>query len=403
MRILQVCKKFPFPLKDGEAIAVNSLSKALSSLGCEVTLLAMNTRKHFFNLRQLPEAFNHYADIHTVEVDNRIKPRDAFLNLFSKDSYHISRFVSAAFQEQLVRLLRKGNYDVVQLETLYLAPYIPVIRQHSDAMIAMRAHNVESEIWSRIAENSAWGPKKWYLSHLTQKLRDYEINQLSNYDMLVAISARDLDTFQACAPVQASTVTPVGIDTEDYRPNFASYSKPLSMSFIGSLDWMPNQEGLKWFLNQVWPKLHKRFPKLVFHIAGRNTPDWIMRLNLRNVIVHGEVQDAAEFINLHSVMVVPLLSGSGMRVKILEGMALGKVAITTRLGLEGIDARHKSEVIVADTAEEFVKGIEFCYQKGAKLEKMGRRAQEFVLLHHDSVAIAKKLLKAYAAMSVEAV
>jgi len=101
--------------------------------------------------------------------------------------------------------------------------------------------------------------------------------------------------------------------------------------------------------------------------------------------------------------VVPLLSGSGMRVKILEGMALGKVAITTRLGLEGIDARHKSEVILADTAEEFIKGIEFCYQKGAKLEKMGRRAQEFVQQHYDSVAIAQKLLKAYAAMSVEAV
>ncbi|MDZ4680667.1 MAG: glycosyltransferase family 4 protein [Saprospiraceae bacterium] len=403
MRILQVCKKFPFPLKDGEAIAVNSLSKALSSLGCEVTLLAMNTRKHYFNLHQLPNKFNHYADIHTVEIDNRIKPRDAFLNLFSKESYHISRFVSSAFQEQLVRLLRKGNFDMVQLETLYLAPYIPIIRQHSDAMIAMRAHNVESEIWSRIAENSTWGPKKWYLNHLTQKLRDYEIAQLSHYDMLVAISARDLDTFQTCAPVQASTVAPVGIDTEDYIPNYGSFAKPLTMAFIGSLDWMPNQEGLKWFLNQVWPKLQKRFPKLVFHIAGRNTPDWIMRLNLRNVTVHGEVQDASEFINQHSVMVVPLLSGSGMRVKILEGMALGKVAITTRLGLEGIDARHKSEVILADTAEDFIKGIEFCYQKGAKLEKMGRRAQEFVLQHYDSVAIAKKLLKVYAAMSVEAV
>jgi len=403
MRILQVCKKFPFPLKDGEAIAVNSLSKALSSLGCEVTLLAMNTKKHYFDLHQLPNEFNHYSDIQTVEVDNRIKPRDAFLNLFSKESYHISRFVSTTFQEQLVRLLRKGNFDIVQLETLYLAPYIPVIRQHSDAMIAMRAHNVESEIWGRITENSSWGAKKWYLNHLTQKLRDYEFAQLNNYDMLVAISARDLHTFQACSALQAATVAPVGIDTEDYKADYRSYTRPLSMAFIGSLDWMPNQEGLKWFLQQVWPRLHKRFPKLTFHIAGRNTPDWIMRLNLRNVTVHGEVKDASEFINRHSVMVVPLLSGSGMRVKILEGMALGKVVITTRLGLEGIDARHKSEVIVADTTEEFIKGIEFCYQKGAKLEKMGRRAQEFVLQHYDGVAIAQKLLKAYAAMSVEAV
>ncbi len=403
MRILQVCKKFPFPLKDGEAIAVNSLSKALSSLGCEVSLLAMNTRKHYFNLSQLPREFNHYADIQTVDVDNRIKSKDAFLNLFSKESYHISRFISADFEEQLLRLLRKGNFDIVQLETLYLAPYIPIIRKHSDAMIVMRAHNVESEIWSRIAENTSWGPKKWYLNLLTQKLREYEMTQLSRYDMLVPISNRDLETFKSWQPLSNAAVIPVGIDTEDYRPNYGSFSKPLTMAFIGSLDWMPNQEGLKWFLNQVWPKLHKRFPKLVFHIAGRNTPDWIKRINQRNVVVHGEVKDASEFINRHSVMVVPLLSGSGMRVKILEGMALGKVVITTRLGLEGIDARHKSEVILADTAEEFVKGIEFCYQKGAKLEKMGRRAQDFVLHQYDSVVIASKLLKAYAAMSVEAV
>ena len=154
MRILQLCKKFPYPLKDGESIAVNSLSKSLHELGCEVTLLAMNTRKHFYDTRKLPSSFTHYQQIHTVTLDNRIKPLEAFANLFSRDSYHISRFVSSGFQQALVRLLREESFDVIQLETLYLAPYIPLIRRHSDALVAMRAHNVEHEIWQRIAANT---------------------------------------------------------------------------------------------------------------------------------------------------------------------------------------------------------------------------------------------------------
>ena len=101
MKVLQLCKKFPYPLKDGESIAVNSLSKALCDLGCEITLLAMNTTKHFFNEgRIMPPALDHYEAIQTAKVDNRVKAIDALSNLLSGDSYHISRFISLAFKER---------------------------------------------------------------------------------------------------------------------------------------------------------------------------------------------------------------------------------------------------------------------------------------------------------------
>lgn len=395
MRILQLCKKFPYPLKDGEAIAVTVLSQAMQHLGCEVSLLAMNTRKHHFPLEQLPAHFNHYKHISAVEVDNRIKPAQAFRHLFGQGSYHIARFISPSFQDKLRQLLEAEQFDVVQLETPYLAPYIPTIQRHSRALIAMRAHNVEHEIWERIAEHAPWGPKRWYLAHLSQRLRAYEAQQLSNYGYLAAISERDLKKFRQLGYSGPASVVPIGVDSEQYHPDYGSYQRPLSISFIGSLDWMPNQEGLRWFLDEVWGLLLADYPRLELHVAGRNPPNWLLQLKQPGVIVHGEVPSAAQFINRHSLTVVPLLSGSGMRAKILEGMALGKVVLTTSIGLEGISAQDRRELLVADTPAAFVAQVGYALEQKQQLEVLGRQARAFVLAHYDNLEVAQHLLRAY--------
>jgi glycosyltransferase involved in cell wall biosynthesis len=196
---------------------------------------------------------------------------------------------------------------------------------------------------------------------------------------------------------------PIGINPEDYRPNFSSYKKHLSISFIGSLDWMPNQEGLIWFLDKVWENVHSHFPELTLHIAGRNTPDWIRKMKRKNVIIHGEVPSAKHFINKHSLMLVPLRSGSGMRAKILEGMALGKTVISTSIGLEGIHAQDRAEVLIADSAEDFIKSIQYCYHSNGELRRMGERALDFVGQHYDSRSIARRLVQTYASFTVEAI
>lgn len=403
MRILQLCKKFPFPLKDGESIAVTGLSRALSSAGGEITLLAMNTSKHYVEISELPRELAHYKDVHTVSVDNRIKLWDAFLNLFSPDSYHVSRFVSATFEKKLIHLLTEEDFDVIQLETLYLSPYIPIIRKHSNAIIVMRAHNVEHEIWERVVQNTRFPLKKLYLSHLTKKLKRFEQQHLNQYDLLAAISQRDLEQFTGMGYSNASVVIPIGIDLKDYKPDFRSYRRELSIGFIGSLDWTPNVEGVRWFLDEVWGKLSRKFSNIRLYIAGRNAPQWIRRIRQRNITVVGEVQSATRFINQHSLLVVPLLSGSGMRAKILEAMALGKVVITTSIGLEGIPAKHRKEVIVADTAEEFVEAVRFCRQQNGRLELMGRRALDFVGRNFDSREIGRQLIEAYAVQLEETV
>jgi hypothetical protein len=400
MKILQLCKKFPYPLKDGEAIACTYLAQAFAALGHDVTLLSMNTSKHFFDTAQLPADFNHYRAVHTVYVDNRIRPLPALLNLFTDRSYHVERFDQPAFAERLAAVLQAERFDVVQLESIYLAPYLPVIRRHAPrALIALRAHNVEFEIWERVAQGSH-PLKRWYLERITPRLKRYEVGHLNHYDLVVGIAGRDVEHFRRLGLARPAVVAPIGLDCRAYRPDEASFQRPLSLSFIGSLDWMPNLDGLRWFLDRVWqPLLAPAFPELTFHIAGRNTPSWLRELRLPGVEVHGEVPDAAEFINRHSCMVVPLLSGGGMRAKILEGFALGKVVLSTRLGMEGIPARDRAQALLAEQPEDFLRAVEWCYAQGPRLVELGRRARTFCEAQFDNVEVARQLLQTYGEMA----
>ena len=400
MKILQLCKKFPYPLRDGEAMAVTYLAKALSDSGCKVTLLAMNTTKHPVDVWRIRKKLPHYKEVHHTRLDNEVKPLHAFLNLFSSDSYNISRFDNAAFSSKLTELLQRETYDIVQLESLYLAPYIGIIRQHAKAKIVLRAHNVEHEIWERMAVNEHITLRRWYFDYSARKLKNYEVEQLALVDYLLPISEIDQQKFRRLGYEGRSQAIPIGLDLAKFRYEQVEPLRPTSISFIGSLDWMPNIEGLNWFLDQVWPHINTIFPELKLHIAGRNCPDWIHNQDRTNLVIHGEVENSSAFLLDHPLSVVPLLSGSGMRAKIIEAMALGRVVLTTSLGLEGITAKDKKEVLVADTVEQFVNKIKFCYRHRKHLPILSRAARIFAEKNFDHRQIGENLLRSYEAVRV---
>ena len=400
MRILQLCKKFPFPLRDGESLAVTYLARALDRMGCELTLLAMNTTKHPVIVSQIRDQLSHYQEVHHTTLNNEVKPLHAFLNLFSSDSYNISRFDDPDFSFKLKDLLSRQTFDIVQLESLYLAPYIGIIRAYSKAKIVLRAHNVEHEIWERMAANELVALRRWYFEYSARKLKKYEIEQLRLVDYLLPITLKDQRTFQKLGYRGKSLCTPIGLDISQFPFDQVKAEAPRSISFIGSLDWMPNIEGLSWFLDEIWPSLHTIFPQLQLHIAGRNCPDWIRNQSGKNIYVHGEVEDSSRFLLDHAVSVVPLLSGSGMRAKIIEAMALGRVVISTKLGLEGINAKEKEEVLVADQPKDFVRALQFCHRHYKHLPTLSRRARELTERKFDHIAIAKTLLQSYQTVGV---
>ncbi len=396
MKILQLTNKVPYPPKDGGAIATLNLSLGMAQLGHDVTLLAINTSKHYFEVEKIPERISSSIHINAQYVDTSIRTGGLLANLlFSRVPYTASRFFSQAYTEKLIALLSSEAFDVIQLEGLYMAYYIPVIRQHSKARIALRAHNIEHEIWQRTAELEKSVIKKRYFKLLAKRIRTFKEGILNTYDMLIPITRRDADRFNQLGNARPYHVSPVGYPLEQSWPEPEKIVFP-SLGCIGTLDWFPNQEGVVWFLDHVWPEIKKQHPALPFSIAGRNAPSWLEdHLKKQDVSYLGEIEDAKKFIQETAIMVVPLFSGSGMRVKIIEGMALGKTIVTTAIGAEGIPVKHMENIVVEDTPEGFIKRIDQLIKDPGLFEAIGKNASQFIHEHFDNEKICQSLSDFY--------
>lgn len=399
MNILQVCNKVPYPAIDGGAIATLNLSRGLAMNGHKLTVLAMNTLKHRVDENLLPEELKAQLDFELVTVDAPISAKGAFLNyIFSRKPYTASRFISANFEESLVKLIAKDRYDIIQLEGLYLTMYIDVIRRHTKASIVLRAHNIEHEIWQRVMQQEPNMLKRLYLKSLVKRIARMEQEIVNKYDILVPITARDGEVFQKMGNTKPLHVCQTGIFTNEY----SALQKSSTLSHIvhiGALDWAPNQEGLIWFVENVWPEILKEQPAVEFHVAGRNAPEWLVKkfLGIKQLKYFGEVNDAHEFITKGQIMIVPLLSGSGMRIKIIEGMALARCIVSTAIGIEGISASHNQHVLIANAPQEFANEILLCINEADKAKRIGAAARNFIELNFDNQGIAGNLADFYQA------
>ena len=161
------------------------------------------------------------------------------------------------------------------------------------------------------------------------------------------------------------------------------------------MNWIPNQEGIRWFLFNVWPDVHKQFPDLKYYLAGREMPAWMLSLNLPNVVVLGEVEDAPVFLNSKAIMIVPLFSGSGIRVKIIEGMAAGKTIVSTGIGAEGINYTNRHNILIADAPCEFFEMISLCVQDPEICKKIGKRARNLIETEYNSDNLIQKMVAFY--------
>jgi polysaccharide biosynthesis protein PslH len=401
MNVLMICNKSPWPLKEGGPIAMSMVIDGLLRAGHRVRVLAVNSHKYKVDPALIPEEFKQKTGIELVDVDLRVKPFAAFLNLFTGRSYHVDRFDTAGFRNTLIRILKSESFDVVQLETLFVCPYLPTIRKYSTAKVILRAHNIEHLIWERLAEETHTPWKKWYIRHLALTLRKYEHQVIHEVDGIAAITWKDADYFNNVLTSHGRTSSPVpvidipfGLDISIY-PALSEEKKEAGLFTIGSMNWMPNEEGVRWFLDHVWPDVHRQFPSLKYYLAGRAMPDWMKQLHLTNVEILGEVDDAHAFMRDHSVMVVPLFSGSGIRIKIIEGMALGKTIISTSLGAEGIGYVNGENILIANAPCEFFDMISLCIEDPGRRMKIGKSARQLIESEYDRDTITHRLISFY--------
>jgi polysaccharide biosynthesis protein PslH len=394
MKILQVANKFPYPPKDGGSIATLALSKSLAELGNEVTVLAMNTSKHYVDVSTIPADLTNLIRFIGIPVNTEISRPQLIRNFFfSRLPYNAERFISKEFDETLKKILSGNQFDIIQLEGLYLAPYVKTIRKFSKARVAMRAHNIEHEIWARACFLEK-GLRKIYMRHLSSRIKRMEVSFLNEYDAMLPITARDGDVLQNLGCHLPMHIVPTGVNIKDFGTSYKRMEFP-SVFHIGALDWIPNQEGITWFLENVWGKVLEKFPKVKFYLAGRNAPEHFRNLPYKNVVFLGEVDDAYKLMRSKAVMIVPVLSGSGMRIKIIEGMATGKAIVTTTIGTEGISTRHGENILVVDEPEHFAYEIcKLLYDKDYYF-RIGENARKFVAKEYDNRSITSSLLNFY--------
>ena len=396
MKILILSNKMPYPSNDGGAIATLSLALSLAKNGQNISILAMNTPKHYSDCNKIPIDIKNLVHFNSVEVNTNIKTAKALKNLaFSKKPYIAERFVSEDFKNKLIEILKQDNFDIVQLEGLYLCSYIDIIRQNSDAKISLRAHNIEHEIWTRIAKNEKNILKKLYKQNLAKRIKKFKMQYLNKYDFLIPITERDASTFNITGNKMPVYVAQTGVDKETYIIENKNTEFP-GFFHIGALDWQPNIEGLTWFINNVWSKYKETHREAKFYVAGRNASDSFIRyLKSNSVEFIGEVENANDFINSKSVMIVPLLSGSGMRIKIIEGMAFGKTIITTSIGTEGILTTNNENILIANTPNEFYDCMCKISETKELHNKISENAVNFVHEHFNNQNIANGLIAFY--------
>ncbi|MCF6169483.1 MAG: glycosyltransferase family 4 protein [Bacteroidales bacterium] len=393
LNILFICNKSPWPPGEGGPIAMNMLIEGLHDAGQKVKVLAVNTDKYTVNPKDIPADYRAKTGIELMYIDLSVKAVPAFANLFTSKSYHVERFVSDDFRRKLAEVLRATAFDIVQIETLYMSPYIETIRKYSKAKIVLRAHNIEHLIWQRITESTKNPFKKAYLGHLARTLRNYEAGILNSYDGIVPISEQDAGYFteNSSTPVLAVSfgINPENMETGQDLP------VENALFHIGSMNWIPNEEGIRWFLDEVWPLVNANLPDLKVYLAGREMPDWLVKLKTPNVVVVGEVPDAGQFILSKTISIAPLFSGSGIRIKIIESMALGKAVVSTKVGAEGIHYTDGQNIMIADTAEDFYRTVKSLYENPSRSKEIGSNARQLILEKHDNKKIIQTLISFY--------
>ncbi|MBQ4440717.1 MAG: glycosyltransferase [Bacteroidales bacterium] len=396
MKILQLCHKPPLPQVDGGCIAMHNITQGLLNSGQEVRVLAVTTPKHPVKLDVFPEEYLQKTHFESVFIDTTPKIGTAIGSLLRRQAYQISRFYSKEMADKLIRILTSESFDIVHVESIYMTPYIPVVRKHSNAKIVLRMHNIEHLIWERLASNERNPFRKWIYKTNCNQLRRVEEHILESVDGYMAISDPDFNYFFKTTPNVRGTVVPFGIDMRNYEveDDYIPSEKP-SLFHIGSMNWSPNVEGMEWFLDEVWPGIHEQHPELTFTLAGRSIPASILQRHDPNVTIAGAVPSANEFMLDHDIMVVPLLSGSGIRIKIVEAMALGRVVVTTSVGAEGLSVENGKHLFIADTPEEFLAVIDKCIATPDICTIIGENARDIISVKHNNSIITGKMLDFY--------
>jgi glycosyltransferase involved in cell wall biosynthesis len=395
VKILILSNRVPFPQNGGYPIVVRNTIQGMVNQGHQVSVFTLNDKKQPVTLQAIDDELISKINYQAYDVDISLSPWAMLLNVLGRRNYNVDRFYDAGFEKLLAAELKKTAYDIIQFEGLFMSSYLAGVRKVSNARLVYRAHNIEHLIWQRLAEQKTDPIKKSYLSLLARRIKDYELRYLNKFDAIATLTEQDksqIVNFGVKLPIE---VLPVCIELHRYKPDVNKVEFP-SLFFLGSLDWMPNREGMEWFLDSFYSDLTQGDLAVKMYVAGHNIPEAFDDYEaLGKIFIQGEVDDALDFVNSKAIMVVPLLSGGGMRVKIVEAMAMAKCVITTSLGAEGLRYQNGHHIIIANDRTDFYNAIKRCITDEEYCKTIGRNARRLIEEQHDVELVTGQLCSFY--------
>jgi glycosyltransferase involved in cell wall biosynthesis len=367
---------------------------AYVALGYHVYLLAMNTHRHFVDDKIL-DAFRHeQLTIETVYVDNRLSTLSILENyIFSKKPNHLVRYSSAAFAHRVKEVFEAFQPNIIQLESVFLTQYVARLRQSEwKFKNVLRVHNLEHYLWNQVSltQKNIW--KKIFLNSLSRRLFQYEVEAWKQFDLLLTFTDGDAEEVAKYVSINKLAVVPLHVNLKVSGPQ--NFHQPLKGYHLGAMDWMPNTDGINWFIKDVWPEVRKSNPKFEFYLAGTGISDNYKRLDIPGIKCEGYVSEAEVFLIDKHILIVPLLSGSGVRVKILEAMAWGKIVISTDIGMAGITAEPGKHYLRANDARSFNKSVAWCHIEQKEAANICENAKAFVLENYSFERVKSLLAEA---------
>lgn len=303
---------------------------------------------------------------------------------------------SQAFQRSVNRILQEQQIDLVHVDTVALSQFVD-LRPARSMPTVLTHHNIESQLMERRSQVETRALARWFLRREASKLRDYEAEMSSAYDVNIVMSAQDEAVLSSLVPGRLRTaIVPNGVDTDYFAPD----STPLTPALIytGGMNMFANRDAVMSFLEETWPSIAAAVPDVQFFAVGQSPPKELLAIAERDprVVVTGYVDDIRPLVRKAAVYVVPLRVGGGTRLKVLDAMASGKAIVSTSIGCEGIEVTPGEHLLVADTPEAFARATVGLLNDPSQQRALGRAARTRVEQRYTWSAMGDRLVEAYA-------
>jgi len=388
MKILHISHQDVYPPVGGAEIVTFNTIRHLDRLGYDVTLLSIVDKTH-----TNPEIAN-FCRCKQVKHDKKTSITGALSSLPTRTPYLVSRFYSKKVWKIIQGLIQEEDYDLVHIDGLHTAIYGLRIKRESDLPVVLREHNYETELIRShyISHNNPITKFYWLIQY--KKIERFEKQVSETLDRCIMISKKDETKLTENNPKACTSVVPAGVDTSYFAPG---RGKPESNSlvFVGTMDWMPNVEGALWFSDEILPLIKEVLPGIKLYIVGRNPTRKIKSLEDSNVVVTGYVEDTRIYLTRGEVVIVPLKTGSGMRIKILNAMAMRKPVVSTSIGCEGISVTDGNDILIANDPEEFAERVLTLLRNEDKRRKIARASLDLVEENYRWETVTEELASQY--------